>query len=171
MLSLRHNILLMMVFFKASFFDPCFFYYPLMTFLMILISLISVSMVSLSLWGFWFAAISRIGLFQSWIWTTRHCKRDRKWLVDFSAAKTWLVLIGSSNNCGSMDAKLMGMSLLRNHLLRCWDYLYLENWVRTLILSLLLKLPPRKLEPWIILWSFFLLKSIFISVNLLYVFT
>ena len=38
----------------------------------------------------------------------------------------------------------------------------------TLTLSLLLKLPPRKLEPWFVLWSFFLLRLLSISVNLPY---
>ena len=35
-----------------------------------------------------------------------------------------------------------------------------------LTLSLLLKLPPRKLEPWFVLWSFFLLKLLCISMSL-----
>ena len=33
-------------------------------------------------------------------------------------------------------------------------------------LSLFLKLPPRKLEPWFVLWSFFLLRLLCISINL-----
>ena len=33
----------------------------------------------------------------------------------------------------------------------------LLNWIGALTLSLLLRLPPRKLEPWFVLWSFFLL--------------
>ena len=42
------------------------------------------------------------------------------------------------------------------------------NWIGALILSLLLKLPPRKLEPWFGLWYFFLLSLLCISINLLY---
>ena len=34
-----------------------------------------------------------------------------------------------------------------------------------LILSLLLKLPQRKLEPWLVLWNFFLLSFLFFSIN------
>ena len=49
------------------------------------------------------------------------------------------------------------------HLLPCWDYLYPLNRIGPLILSVLLKLPPRKLKLWIILWSFFLLRLLFIS--------
>ena len=35
---------------------------------------------------------------------------------------------------------------LLNHLLRCWGWPYLLNWIGVLTLSQLLKLPPRKLE-------------------------
>ena len=47
-------------------------------------------------------------------------------------------------------------------------WLSLQNWIRALTLSLLLELPPRKLEPWFFLWSFFLLRLLFISINLSY---
>ena len=46
--------------------------------------------------------------------------------------------------------------------------LSLLNCIGTLALSLLLKLLPRKLEPWFILWCFFLLRLLCISVNLSY---
>ena len=42
--------------------------------------------------------------------------------------------------------KWMGLFLRKNHLLRCWDWPSLLNWIGVLTLSLLLKLPPRKLE-------------------------
>ena len=45
---------------------------------------------------------------------------------------------------------------------------FLLNWIGTLTLSLLLKLPPRKLKPWFAPWSFFLLRLLFISINLSY---
>ena len=61
--------------------------------------------------------------------------------------------------------KWMGLFLRKNHLLRCWGWLSPLNWIGDLTLSLLLKLPPRKLEPWFVLWSFFLLC---ISINLPY---
>ena len=54
--------------------------------------------------------------------------------------------------------KSMGLFLKKYHLLRCWGLISLLNWIGVLILPLLLKLPPRKLEPWLILWSFFLLR-------------
>ena len=47
----------------------------------------------------------------------------------------------------------MCLFLRKNHLLRCWDWdwVSLLNWIWALTLSLLLKLPPRKLEPF--LWT------------------
>ena len=62
--------------------------------------------------------------------------------------------------------KWVGLFLSRNHLLKCWGWLSFLNWIGALTFSLLLKLPPRKLEPWFILWSFFLLMLLCISINL-----
>ena len=64
--------------------------------------------------------------------------------------------------------KWMGLFLRKNHLLRCWGWPSLLNWIGALTLSLLLKLLPRKLEPWFVLWSFFLLRLLCISINLPY---
>ena len=64
--------------------------------------------------------------------------------------------------------KWMGLFLRKNNLLRCWGWPSLLNWIGVLTLSLLLKLPPRKLEPWFVLWSFFLLRLPCISINLPY---
>ena len=64
--------------------------------------------------------------------------------------------------------KWIGLFLRRKHLLRCWGWLSLLNWIGALTLSLLLKRPPRKLEPWFVLWSFFLLRLLCISINLPY---
>ena len=54
----------------------------------------------------------------------------------------------------------------KNQHLRCWGWLSLLNWIWALTLSLLLKPPSRKLELWFALWSLFLLKLLFISLNL-----
>ena len=64
--------------------------------------------------------------------------------------------------------KWVGLILRKNHLWRCWGCLSLLNWIGALTLSLLLKRPPRNLEPWFVLWSFFLLMLVCISVNLPY---
>ena len=62
----------------------------------------------------------------------------------------------------------MGLFMRKNHLLRCWGWLSLLNWIGSLTLFLLLKLSPRKLEPWFVLWSVFLLRLLWISINLPY---
>ena len=88
----------------------------------------------------------------------------RMWLVDFNAGEAQLVSF-EWHNTGAIDVKLF---LRKNHLLRCWVWLSLWNWIGALTLSPLLKLPPRKLEPQFLLWSFFLLRFLSIPINLLY---
>ena len=44
----------------------------------------------------------------------------KKWLVDFNAGKTQLVLFGRSKNTGAVDVKMDGSVLEEKHLLRCW---------------------------------------------------
>ena len=61
--------------------------------------------------------------------------------------------------------KWMGLFLRKNHLLRCWGWLSLPDWIRAFTLSVLLKLPLTKLELWFVLWSFFLLRLLCISIN------
>ena len=48
------------------------------------------------------------------------------------------------------------------------SWLSLLNWIGALTLSLLLKLPWRKLGPWFVLWSFCLLRLLSISIDLPY---
>ena len=60
--------------------------------------------------------------------------------------------------------KWMDLLLRKNHLLRCWGWLSLLNWIGALTLSLLINLPPRKLQPWFVLWSFFLLRLLCINI-------
>ena len=45
---------------------------------------------------------------------------DRKWLVDFNAGKTQLVLFGQSKKSVATDVKMDGSVLQGKHLLRCW---------------------------------------------------
>ena len=53
----------------------------------------------------------------------------KKWLVDFNAGKTQLVLFDGSNNTGSIDVKMMGLFLRKNQLLRFWGWPSLLNWL------------------------------------------
>ena len=140
-----------------------------MTLSVILVSLLMIAIYSLlSVWsGIWSVVTTRIGLL-TWIWSTKHCNWGRKWLVFFSTEKIQLVLFYWSNNTGTIDVKMDGSVLEETHLLRSWGWLSRSNWIRALTLSLLQKLPPRKLEPWFVLWSFFLLRLLCISINLSY---
>ena len=89
----------------------------------------------------------------------------RKWLVDFNARKTQLVSFDQSNKTG---AKINGSVLEENSFFKMLGWLSLLNWNGVLIVSLLVKLPPRKLDPWFVLWNFPLLRLLFISINLPY---
>ena len=62
--------------------------------------------------------------------------------------------------------KRMGLILRKKHLSRCWDYLSLLNWIGPLTLYPVLKLAPRKLKLLLVLWSFFLMLLLFISLSL-----
>ena len=64
----------------------------------------------------------------------------------------------------------MGLFLRNINLLSCWGWLSLLNCIGSLTLSLLLKLPPRKLEPRFALSSFFLLSLLWVSTNLTFSF-
>ena len=52
-----------------------------------------------------------------------------------------------SNSCGASNVKMMGLYLIKNYLLRYWDYLSLLNLIEALALTLLLKLLPKISEP------------------------
>ena len=100
-------------------------------------------------------AATSIGLW-TWIWSTRHCG-VRKEVALMLNKVNWLRLTGIITLV-LLIWKWVGLFLRKNHLLRCWVWVSLLNWVGALTLSLLVKLPPKKLEPWFVLWSFFLLR-------------
>ena len=69
----------------------------------------------------------------------------RKWLVDFNAGKTQLVLFYWFNNTDAM--KMDGSVLEEKSSFKSLGLTFSSKLNRTLTLSQLLKLPPRKLEP------------------------
>ena len=71
----------------------------------------------------------------------------RKWLVDFNAGKTQLVAFDQSNNTGAIDVKMDGSVLEVKSLFKILGLVFLLNWIGAIALCLLLKVPPRKLEP------------------------
>ena len=97
--------------------------------------------------------LARIG-FWTWMWSMKHfglwqeaacrfqCWNSSTFFFFFFADLVTLVLL---------IWKWMGLFLRKNHLLRCWDCLCLLKKIGALILPELLKLPPKKLEPWFVL--------------------
>ena len=70
----------------------------------------------------------------------------KKWLVDFNAGKMQLVLFDWSNNNGSIDVKMGGSILEEKLSFKMLGLTISLCWIGVLTLSLLLKLPPRKLD-------------------------
>ena len=71
---------------------------------------------------------------------------DKKYLLDFNAGKGLLVRFTDIITLVILIWKWMGLFLRKNYLLRWWGWISLLNWITVLTLSLLPKLPPRKLE-------------------------
>ena len=71
----------------------------------------------------------------------------KKWLVDFSARKTQLVLFYRSINTGSIDVKMYGSVLKEKSSFKRMGLTFSFKLVWAFTLSLLLKLSPRKLQP------------------------
>ena len=69
-----------------------------------------------------------------------------KWLVDFIARKTQLVSFSWSNNNGFIDVKMDGSVLEEKSYFKMLGLTFSSKLDWGLTLSLLLKLPPRKLE-------------------------
>ena len=72
----------------------------------------------------------------------------RKWLVDFNAGKTQLVSFDQSNNTGAIDVKMDGSVLGEKSSLKMLGLALSSkfDW-GSYIISILLKLLPRKVEP------------------------
>ena len=73
-------------------------------------------------------------------------ERAKKWLADFSAGKTQLVSLDQSNNTGGIDVKMDGSVLEEKLSFKMLGLTFSSKLDWVLTLSLLLKLPPRKLE-------------------------
>ena len=72
---------------------------------------------------------------------------SKKWLVDFNAGKTQLVLFDWSNNSGAIDVKMDGSVLEEKSSFKMAGLVSLLNCIGDIILYLLLKLPPRIVMP------------------------
>ena len=170
--SLHKNIQLMLEFLKAPFLVLRFSCYTLMTFLtMLIVILLSMLMILLFILSVirhlicgnnlnW---LLNLNLIYETLWTGVRSGL----LISMLGKLNWFCLTGLITMVLLMQ-KWMGLFLRKNHLLRYWAWPSVLNWIGALILFLLLKLPPRKLKPWFVLWSFFLLRFLCISINLPY---
>ena len=70
----------------------------------------------------------------------------RKWCVDFNAGKTQLVALEWSYYTGAIDVKIDGSVLQEKSYFRRLGLTFSSKLEWALLLSLLLKLSPRKLE-------------------------
>ena len=137
---------LMLVLLNASYYVSCFSYFTWMTFLiMISVILLSISMILLST-----VSVIRLQLCTNNCCGFRSCGLFMSVLGKLSLfhvtdEKVWFNLVKESS------FKMLGLFL---------------KWIGALTMSLLLKLPLLKLQLWFIWWSFYLLKLLFISINL-----
>ena len=173
--SLCKSIHSMLGFLKALFFILHFSYYTLITFLMMLsLILLSMLMILLSMHLYWFVTTTRVGFCNS-IWPMRHCRLGQEvaFLFQYPENSTCFMLeklnlfhLTSQINLVLLMWKWMGLFSKKDHYLKCWDFFFFENRLGPFTLSLLLKLSPKKLEPWFVLWNFFLMRLLFISTTL-----
>ena len=160
-------------FLKGLFLVLHFSYYTLMTFLITLsVILLSKLMILLSTLNSIRDLIS--GNNKNWllklnlIYETLWSGSGRGWLISMLEKLNWFRLTNLTTLVLLMT-KLMGLILRKNHLLRCWvDFLFQIGLGLLHSFSLSVKLPPTKLEPLFVLWSFFLLRLLCISMNLQY---
>ena len=105
-------------------------------------------LLSILMWsGIWSVATTRIG-FWTWIWSTRHWTGAGSGLLISMLEKLKWFHLASLIILVLLMWKWMGLFLRKYNLLKCWGELALLICIGALTLSLLLKLPPIKLEPW-----------------------
>ena len=102
------------------------------------------------------------------IYKTLRTGAESRFLISVWEKLNWFCLTGLITLVLLMW-KRMCLFLTKNDLLRCWGCLSHLNWIGALTLSLLIKLVPRKLESLFILWRFFFLRLLCISINQPYV--
>ena len=170
--SLYNNIQLMLEFLKGPFLVLHLSCCILMTFLMMLsVILLSMLMILLSIrtvlrhliYGSNLNRVLKLNLIYKTLWTGAGSglfisileKLNRFCLTSLI---TLLLLMW----------KWMSLCLRKNNLLNCLGWLSLLNCIGAVTLSELLKLPPRILKPWFIVWNFFLLRLLCISINVLH---
>ena len=172
MASAHKNSQLMLEFLKVPFLVLHFSYYTLMTFLMklsvILLSMLMILLFILSvirhlICGNNLNWLLNLNLIYETLWTGVRSGL----LISMLGKLNWFRLTGLITLVLLMW-KWMGLFLRKYHIFRCWSWSSLLNWIVALTLSLFLKLSPGKFEPEFVLWRFFLLRLLRISINLPY---
>ena len=148
--SLHKNVQLMREFFKAPFLALHFSYYTLMIFQtmlsVILLSMLMILFSILSVIGHLICGINlnwllNLNLIYKTLWTGVRSGL----LISVLGKLSWFCLTDLITMVQLMW-KWMGLFLGKYYLLRCWGWPSLLNWIGILTLSLLLKLPPIKVE-------------------------
>ena len=156
--SLHKNIQLILEFLKAPFLVLHVFYYGLMTFLiMLVVILLSMLMVLLyskcdqtsDLWQ----QLELASKLESDLWET--VDWGKKWLVGFNAGKTQLFLFDQSNNTSAFLVKMDGSVPEEKSSFKMLGLTFFSKLDWASYITLLLKVLPRKFEPWSILYLFY----------------
>ena len=168
--SLHKNIQLMQEFLKAPFLILHFSYYTLMTFLMVLsVILVYMLMILLSTQSAIRHMISdnNLNWLLTWILSTRHCKTGAGsgLLISILEKLNWIYLTGLITLVLLMW-KWMALFLRKNHQLLALTLSSKLDW-GSYIISIA-KSTSEKIEPWFVLWNFFLLRLLGIFINLPY---
>ena len=82
--------------------------------------------------------------------------------------KSKLTSFDRSNNTGATDVKMDGRVLEEKSSFKMLELTFSIKLDWGSYIIYIDKVPPRKLEPWFVLWSFFLLRLLCISINLPY---
>ena len=146
--SPHKNIQLMQEFLKAPFLVLHFSYCTLMIFLILSVILVSMLMILVSVLSVMGCLMCGNNL--NWLLNLDLKIQDtvdwgKKWLVDFNAGKTQLVSFDQSNNNCSIGVKMDGSVLEEKSSFKILGITFSSK-IGVLTLSLLLNLPPRKLE-------------------------
>ena len=107
-------------------------------------------------------------LYPTWIWSTRHCGLGRKWLVDFNAGKTQLVLFDRSNSTGAIDVKMAGSGLEKKSSFKMLGWIFSSKLDWGSYIISIAKSASKKIGALICSMSFFFLRLLFLSINLSY---
>ena len=111
--------------------------------------------------------ICKIFFNESDLWDT--VDWGKKWLVDFSAGKkSTSFSFDRSNNTGAIDVKMDGSFLEENSAFKMLRLTFSSKLDWGSYIISIAKTASKKIRPWFVLWSFLLLRLLYIFINLSY---